>query len=221
VKFFSVGVLSLFAFAVTASAGVSVEPRLRQELAKTYTDATISFSAPARWTAGQPPEVISALEILSESPRGEIQFQVNGGVAAGTATFAAWKEVWISKRRVLPGERLKAEDFVPQKINIAAGMARDVRGLILGKEIDLSMMESRQTVLEGQFILSSAVQRVPDVRRGEAVRVRLVSGDVAISTPGTAEEPAYLDQQVRVMTQKSKRVLLGTLRKDGIVEVKL
>jgi flagella basal body P-ring formation protein FlgA len=89
------------------------------------------------------------------------------------------------------------------------------------QDAELMHLESRQTILQGQFITSSAVQRIPDIRRGDSVRIRMISGGLAVSTQGTAEEPGYINGKMRVMANKSKREFVGELSADGVVEVKL
>jgi flagella basal body P-ring formation protein FlgA len=104
---------------------------------------------------------------------------------------------------------------------VAAGQPFEYRGVILNKDVDVRGLESRQTILEGQFVTSTAVQRVPDVRRGDAVRIHLVSEGLSLVTTGAADEPGFLDGQVRVITSKSKRQLVGRLQRDSVVEVRL
>jgi len=38
---------------------------------------------------------------------------------------------------------------------------------------------------------------------------------------GTVQEPGYLNKNIRILTQKSKKELVGQLKEGGIVEVKL
>ena len=129
--------------------------------------------------------------------------------------------VWIALKRVYPNEKLNKKDFRLQEINVSSGLAHEYRGNFLSKDADLNQLEARQSILEGGFVLSSGVQKTPDIRRGEAVQIRMISGGVVISLSGTAEEPAYLDQPVRVMTQQTKKSLLGKLGENHRVEVQL
>lgn len=139
----------------------------------------------------------------------------------GWISFASWTVAKVSTRRVRPGEPINSNYFISQKINLATGLAHEYRGVIISADSDLSRLEATQTILEGQFLMSSAVQRSPDIRRGDSIRIHLVSGELTLTTTGFAEEPGYLDKQIRVMTTKSKRELSGLLQEGGIVEVKL
>jgi flagella basal body P-ring formation protein FlgA len=69
--------------------------------------------------------------------------------------------------------------------------------------------------------MSSAVERVPDVRRGDSVRVRIISNGLTLTAQAMASEPGYLNGPVRVLTAQTKRELSGKLVSTGVVEVKL
>jgi flagella basal body P-ring formation protein FlgA len=93
--------------------------------------------------------------------------------------------------------------------------------VILDQSSDITKLQARQTLIEGQPLLSSAVERVPDVRRGDFVRVKIVSNGLTLSAQATASEPGYLNGPVRVLTAQTKRELSGKLISSGVVEVKL
>ena len=196
-------------------------------LQKKFSGARVEVLGAVRWTRGQVPEVVDSIVLVSENSRGETSFTAKGRTgesvktAEGVASYSSWVPVRIAKRRILPGEKLTAESFAPQELNVALGTGYEYRGIVLPGDADISHLETRQTIVEGQFLVSSAVQRIPDVRRGDAVRVQLISGGLTLSTLGTAEEAGYVDQNVRVMTTSTKRMLAGQLKAGGIVEVNL
>lgn len=139
----------------------------------------------------------------------------------GGVTFKALRQVWIPKRRIHPKEVLKQDDLVLREVDIASGQYAELSGILLSAGQEVEKLESRQTLLEGQPILSSGVQKVPDIRRGDAVRLKMLTGAIELNTPGVAQEPAYKGSSVRVITIKNKRDFVGTLRRDGVVEVAL
>jgi flagella basal body P-ring formation protein FlgA len=201
---------------------------LRAEIGKSYPGARIELTSAVRWTRGSEaelPEVVSHVINRGETPRNELSFAIldadSADESAGTVSFAAWMPARVALKRILPGQALTEEMFKTQEINVAAAPAREYRGVIMEPKASLARTETRQTVLEGQFLVSSAVQRMPDLRRGDSVRVYLLSNGLSLSTQGIAEEPAYVDGQVKVMTGKAKRELVGRLNSSGVVEVKL
>lgn len=232
--------LSPASAAITAGGGADTLSRgLVGALEKRYPGAHIQIAPSIRWTLGHPPDRVENVALFEESGTGEVRLRVDGetfdaetqteraSMAEGLATFSALMPAWIASRRVFPGEKLDPSAFSTQEINVASGQFRDVRGLIVspkgpnGEDGTLAALQSRQTVLEGGILLSSAVERVPDVRRGDSVRVNLVSGGLVLTVPGVAQEPAYLSGHVRVITDRTKRELVGELEPGGVVEVRL
>jgi flagella basal body P-ring formation protein FlgA len=209
---------------VSTDLGSGIVSSLKRELSKKYPVAKIDVLNNVKWTRGSAPATVQSLRILTETARGEIQFAAygeGGASAEGWATYTAWYPARIALRRIHPGESLTMDAFITQEINIASGPAFEYRGVILPPETELQGLEARQTILEGQFLLSTAVRRVPDVRRGDVVRIQIKSGELTLSTTGVADEPGYFNNRVRVMTNKSKQVLTGELQSGRVVEVKL
>jgi len=198
---------------------------LQRGLALRHNGSRVELTSNIRWSRGSLPGKTDSVSIISETPRGEVQFAVRGesarDYAEGWVTFAAWVPARVAIRRIHPGEKLSPDLFAAQEVNIASGMPYEYRGVIFPRDARVDGLEVRQTVLEGQFLTTSAVQRVPDIRRGEPVKIHLKSGDLTLTTHGVAGEPAYISGQVRVMTGKTKRELIGQLRDGGVVEVSL
>lgn len=211
-------------FSMSAMAD-SVPSALERELAKIYSNARIEITGEIRWTAGPGASDVRLVRVQNETARGEVVFNAidsaTGKESSGWTTFSAWMPARVAVKRIQPGSPLSADQFKLQDINVAVGQGREFRGVILEPGVALSGLESRQTVLEGQFLLSSAVQRMPDIRRGDSVRVHVISNELSLSTSGIAQEPAYLDGSVRVTASKNKREMVGKLRTGGIVEVRL
>lgn len=219
-------VATLLSPIASAAQTPSIYSQIAQEIAKKYPGARIEVAPQLQVSYGKIPAQVSHVRVVSENNRGQAQVVLQGAegshdAAEAWVSFSAWMPALVAARRVTPGERLQRESFQAQDVNVASGMAREYRGVILPPASDLAKLEASQTILEGQFALSSGVRKVPDLRKGEAVRIRMISGDVVLSTQGLAEEPGYLDQQVRVLTLKTKKLLVGRLLSGGIVEVGL
>jgi flagella basal body P-ring formation protein FlgA len=215
-------ILAANAFAV---ANDPLAQMIKGELQAKIPSAKIELTGPARWVSGTPgAQEISAVRVLGTSSKGEAQIAIrlaDGSRAEGFVPFSAWVPARVAVKRILPGETLAQEMFVTQDVNVASGQAYDLRGVILSHSSEVAGLEARQTVLEGTFLTTSAVRKVPDVRKGDAVRIRIQTEGVHLSTIGIAEEPGYIDGRVRVMTQKTKREFIGQLAVGRVVEVKL
>lgn len=173
-----------------------------------------------------------SLQFISETMSGEATFEM---VAARTNSleqisarddravlrFQLHRLVKVPLRRILPGESLKSSDFTVKEINLMEPAYQDWRGNLVPAQYQLSNLEARQTLLEGQPLLASSIQRKPDLRRGDSVKVLIRSNQIHLQTTGIAEENAYTTQNVKVLIHKTKREVLGVLSSPGLVEVVL
>jgi flagella basal body P-ring formation protein FlgA len=240
---FSVFIVTLLSVAYADSPKVDmgadgrVSSEVSGELSKRYPGARIELTSAVQWlmvggatsqnAANSPQGEILSVRVGDENARGEVPFSVQSRdesglrLSWGRVNFAAYVSARIAARRIQPGELVRPDGFLIQDINVAFGPNHEIRGLILQPSDALVRVETRQTVLEGQPLLSSEIERVPDIRRGDSVRIELVTGSLTLSTLGTASEPGYLDGQIHVVSQKTKRELIGTLMSGGIVQVRL
>ena len=171
---------------------------------------------------------VRTLRLVADKSNGVAQFEVIGTNAAGKelvetiqTPYEAWKKVPIANHRIYPNSKLKNEDFKIEDINVASGVAREFRGVMIASDTNFSHLQTTQTILEGQYVVTSAVQKTPDLRKGDMVKLDLVSGDLTLTTQAVTEEPASVGSQVRVMTTKTKRELIGLVKDDHSVEVNL
>lgn len=169
-------------------------------------------------------DALSSVRLTEDRPSGVAVFELfsTDGTSTKVQTpYQALARVPVAARRIYPNTRLKKEDFRIDTINLATGHARDYRGAIIADESRLERMETRQTILEGQFVVSNAVQKLPDVRKGEMVKLELVSGDLSLTTSAIVQENASVGDSVHVLTAKSKREIVGKVRADRSIEVNL
>ena len=171
---------------------------------------------------------IRSARIVEDRPNGSVLVELSGtdGESAGKTEmiqtpYQAWKKVPMAVRRIYPNTRLKSEDFKTVEINIASGSAREYRGVMMPAETEFNGLQSRQTILENQYVVSTAVQKQPDLRKGDTVKLLLTSGGLELATQATAEEPASVGDRIRVLTVKGKREMVGKVNEDRNVEVSL
>ncbi len=207
------------------SAEINLRDLIKNELSNQFIGADISLTSNVEWLSGRVPEQNISVTSVEENGRGEAYFTAVGepgsARAQGRIGFSAFINARVANKRVLPGAALTPNQFSSQRINVAVGQAHEFRGLILSPQEEITRLEARQTILEGQPLVSSATQRIPDIRRGDAIQIHLVSAGLVVTSAGVAEEPAYFNQPVRVMVVRTKKALLGELKSSGVVEVKL
>lgn len=202
----------------------TMQDLVRLELEKRYPDAVVQLdeveSAPAQ---AQVLKDIQGATLLQDSGMGVALFRIRDLLRDVEVhiKFSAWIEAPVAVRRIQPMEVLHEEDFKIQKINVAQGLFQPMRGLLVRSGFPLGGYESRQTILPGQPPLTSGIQRIADIKRGDVVQVKMVSNGVWVQTAGIAEEPGYRGQSIRVLIQKTKRQIQGEVLNSRNVEVEL
>ncbi len=202
----------------------SVEDFAREDLIRRFQVSKVEFSGPARWTRGAPIADVLSAQFVGEPMPGEATYQVRGAegfTSEWTISFRALQSAYVAARRIRPGERLSQDVAQIREINVAQGLARELRNLALKSDTSIEQLESRQTFLEGQLITLQGVIRVPDVRRGDSVQLRLLSSGIVLNTMGIVQEPARIGESVRVLTRGTKREIVGRLTDANIAEVAL
>jgi flagella basal body P-ring formation protein FlgA len=171
---------------------------------------------------------VTRVRLVEDRPNGIALFEVSGRTASGTdqadlvqTPYSAWKRALVAKHRIYPNTKLKKEDFTVSEVNVATGSAREYRGVMVPAGTELSGLQSRLSILENQMVTTPAVEKSPDLKRGDLIKLDLVSGELTLSTQATAVESALIGDRVKVLTTKTKKEMVGTLREDHSVEVRL
>ena len=204
---------------------------VREALTEKIADAEIRIPSLEKITHQTPLstyKTFTKVRLVEDRANGVALLEVSGMGEEGTehtdliqTPFTAWKKALVPIRRIYPNSKIKNEDFKTIEVNVATGSAREYRGIMVQAGTDLLGMQTRQTLLENQFLVTSAIERQPDIKKGEMVRLDLTSGDLTLTTQGTANESASVGERVRVSTMKGKKEVLGILKEDHSVEVKL
>lgn len=214
-------VMSFVAHAADTSQ-LSFQSELKKVIEKNYMGARIEFQSSITWAQGEAPTETSPIKILTDNQRGNVIFSVGSeNPTVGTVNYSAWVSAPIAKRRIQPGEKLNKDLFQIREVNVSQGLDREYRGIILDPATDFSKLEARQTILEGQYPVTTGVQKMPDVRRGDVVQVKVHTGSVILTTQGIAQEISYINENVRILTAKTKKEMIGKLQADNQVEVHL
>lgn len=223
--FRKIGILILMNVATVAVADVDLSwvDSIQKQIASRYPRAHIEILGAPKVVSGSFPQKVQKVIWLADSGRGMATLQVMGGEQAAQVEipFQAQMQAWVASKRVMPGEKLGPESVRLQVINVAEGVNREYRGVLLGQEAQIETLETKQSILEGGLVLASGVRRIPDIKRGEPVTVKLLSGEVVLVTSGIVEESGYMNESIRVTTNKTKKQMIGRLRSDRTVEVDL
>ncbi len=217
----------IYGFMVAAvRADESAQSLVIEQLAATFPHARIEITSPM---AKEDLPVLRGVKVVSVMPRGEavVQYELAWDEESKSIfknqviKFNAWLAAPVAIKRINQGEKLSAELFRNTEVNIASGLGYEYRGVIASTQMDFSGLEARNTLLEGQFLISTALQKSPEIRRGDLVKVELQSGDLMLGTQGIAQEPGFVGQNLRILVTKTKKELIGKLKLNNVVEVNL
>lgn len=212
------------------AAPIAWQKEVRTELSKRFSGARITYLSDWQWK-GQEITQINRVVSVFDNNKGEITIELEGTSTDSNrmlrsqvvADFSATIKAFVAKRRVQPGEKLGFEIVALQDVDVTQGMNAGLRGMLLtqDQESNILKLESRQTLLENQPVLTSAVQKIHDIKKGDPVRVKLIAGNVVLSTSGISSEAGYRDAMIHVLTLPSKKDVVGKFIGNGIVEIHL
>jgi flagella basal body P-ring formation protein FlgA len=216
---------------VSSSIAEHLSTLIKKSLAEKITGAEVkipSFEKLVKSATFANFEEIASVRLVEDKPNAIAVFEVSGTneqnkeISQTIQTpYEAWVKVPVAIHRVYPNAKLKAEDFKIEEMNVASGNIREYRGVLASAQTDFNNMESRQTILENQFVTTPAIQKQPDLRRGDMVKLELVSGELSLTTQGILQEAGSVGDHVRVLTVKTKREITGIVKNDHSVEVNL
>ncbi len=123
------------------------------------------------------------------------------------------KQVPVSKRVIVQGERLVASDFEVKKMDVT--MELDTTPLV-EKLIGAKL---KRTLNPNQIILNSALEREKDLIYGQPVQAIVRNADWSISLEAVSRDNGSVGDRVKIYNAQSKKVLSGVLVSKGVVEI--
>lgn len=133
----------------------------------------------------------------------------------------AYRKGFVSKRRYRPGEVLTQQDFEAREIDVAQFLPFEAKQEYLDQPLQDGAYEAYATILEGRPLLASQVKAAPKFRKGDRVRLEIISGGVHLETSGVAQEIGYVAQPLRVRMHSNLKEVTGVVTPDGRVKIEL
>jgi len=219
-------VMVLAVFSLTAAsvsfAEVSSTPEMSLEVRKNFPKGRIEFRNLRGLSEAELQET-QKIRLVRDNRKGHLTFR--GELKDRTVTFytqfSVYRTTPVARVRVSPQQPLQGEQFNLQEVEVTTGMARQMKDLMFESIENLRGKESTQTILPGHYPLQSGVRKIPDIRRGEVVNLRMISGGLILSVPATASQDGHVSDVIKVMTQRTKKVLSGKITPQKMVEVTL
>ncbi len=203
-----------------------VETELKTTLLQSTPSAKItipSLSKMLSQSAFAERDTVESVSILEIRDNGTLLVSLSAGEK--TIRFVTPYEMVIqaavAQNRIYPGQKIKTEDLIEKEIVVSRGLYRSVKNTLITLPQAKQNQIAKNSILEGQPLLYTSIQRSPDLKRGEVIALELTSGDLLLKTQAIVQEPAVIGEKVRVITVKTKRELVGVVTENNTVEVKL
>ena len=163
-------------------------------------------------------EIIPSNPNILGSSRFSIIFRIGPTVAKNMSirgNIEAIGQIVVSAKRLKRGQILEQED-----LTIAATDISDLQqpGFSIDEFVGQKLT---RTLRAGTPVVSTMVETLPVVHRGERVKILVKSGALQVTATGLAHSDGKLDQMIRVQNISSNKILFCRVAAPGLVEVVL
>jgi flagella basal body P-ring formation protein FlgA len=158
--------------------------------------------------------------------KGELSFKVSEVESPASIRWVRAKlrwfgHVWAAKRDLGIGQAPSAADFAISRVELtgereeAVGATDSIDGLLRGARY-------RRGIRAGSPLLRAALERKPDARTGQELKVVFVSENgIRVSADGSLLGAGAVGDEVKARLKSSRKVVVGRLVESGVVEVTL
>lgn len=223
-----IGKVAFSAAPVTDPAPMNkIREMIQYNLTQRYPGAEIELIGAITVDGNGLPTQNQTIQYQGDTQAGHANFVVSGKFnhqpvqAKVSAQYKAWMQIYYPNQKIRPRQLIEKDQFVLNRIDMSLNKNRAYVGLYVDKRFKFKDIRTRQTILPGRPLLKSAIEKVPDVAKGEHIRLRLMSGQLTLVTRGVVQESAYEGAQVKVTVDQTKKILTGRLVQDKTVEVTL
>ena len=133
-----------------------------------------------------------------------------------TADVRIWRTVVVASHMIKRGEEMALVGC-----ELAERDVTQVRGAYFSEIESLQGMQARRTLSIGDIITDGHVEKIPIVRRGDAIRLVARAGRMSMSAAGEAMQDGGIGDRIRVKNSDSGKVVYGHVLEDGAIQVGL
>jgi len=130
-------------------------------------------------------------------------------------------EAWVARRQINILAGLNPADFQKSRVEVTSlredpVLAAEDIGEILGSA------RARRSIATGMPLIASTLERAPDAKPGQPLRVVFISeSGVRVTTEGALIGNGSIGSEVRAKLRTSRRVVTGKLVSGGVMEITL
>lgn len=159
--------------------------------------------------------------------KGEIAFKVSqpgradGGIMWVKARVRWFADAWVAKRQIGILSVIQASDFSAGRVEITALREDPV---LANEDLEkvLSSARARRSIQASSPLTVAAIEKAPDVKPGQALKVVFVSDSgIRVTTDGAVLGAGSIGNEVRAKLRTSRKTVTGKLVSGGMMEVSL
>ena len=128
--------------------------------------------------------------------------------------IALMESVVVSRRAIVRGQELSADDLVLSEIDVSA-----VHKAYFTRIEDVVGMRSKRSVTSGKLLHAGVLQQAKWIKRGSQVEIVAVGDGLDVRMRGKAMADGSRGDRIRVKNLNSGRIITGTVAGAGIVHV--
>ncbi|MEC7226821.1 MAG: flagellar basal body P-ring formation chaperone FlgA [Candidatus Latescibacterota bacterium] len=133
-----------------------------------------------------------------------------------TADVRIWRPVVVASHMIKRGEEMAMVGC-----ELAERDVTKVRGAYYSDIQVLEGMQARRTLSMGDIITDGHIEKIPIVRRGDAIRLVARAGRMNMSAAGEAMQNGGVGDRIRVKNSDSGKIVYGHILEDGAIQVGL
>lgn len=133
-----------------------------------------------------------------------------------TADVRIWRPVVVASHMIKRGEEMAMVGC-----ELAERDVTKVRAAYYSDIQVLEGMQARRTLSMGDIITDGHIEKIPIVRRGDAIRLVARAGRMNMSAAGEAMQNGGVGDRIRVKNSDSGKIVYGHILEDGAIQVGL
>ena len=130
------------------------------------------------------------------------------------ARVRTFDSVFVAVRALRSGEIISEDMFRKEKIETTF-----LKGNYVKNFTKVSGKRLRRFINAGDVLFYDSVEDIPLVRRGEKVRIEVVSRFVRVETTGVAKQDGWLGDKIKVFVNASRKTIEGEVSGKGTVRI--
>lgn len=217
-----------FSFAETKNQTSKIELYLKEQIGERYPDSEITLlkaTAPSDWNKEEF-QNWTTRQFYEKSPgQGELILEKENKTIVVKLEFRANRDILVASKRVFPKSTLSPTIFSIKNVDVTRSPYREINAAIPLKaqtpEFFNGKYETIHTTLPGQPLVLTNIVKRPDVKKGEWLKLEILSGPVRLTASAEVLESGNINDSVRVKIKGQTQETVARIKTEQSLEISL